>query len=55
MEQHTCSVTGRSIYDEIISVFDELIKTEKELDFVNGQLEKGIDIDSNISLQAQLQ
>lgn len=55
MEQHTCSVTGRSIYDEIISVFDELINTEKELDFVNGQLEKGIDIDSNISLQAQLQ
>lgn len=55
MEQHTCSVTGRSIYDEIISVFDELIKTEKELDFVNGQLEKGIDIDSNISLQAHLQ
>ena len=39
MEQHTCSVTGRSIYDEIISVFNELIKAEKELEYLSGDEE----------------
>ncbi len=55
MEQHTCSVQGRSIYDELISVFDYLQKIENKLDETNKLLENGIDIDKNILIQAQLQ
>lgn len=55
MEQHTCSVLGRSVYDELISVFDNLQKIEKKLDETNHLLEQGIDIDSNILLQSRLQ
>lgn len=55
MEQHTCSVLGRSVYDELISVFSRLSEIELELEKVNYLLEQGIDIDNNILLQAQLQ
>lgn len=55
MEQHTCSVQGRSVYEELISVFEHLRKIEEQLDETNTLLELGIDIDKNIQLQAQLQ
>jgi ATP-binding cassette subfamily F protein 3 len=37
MEQYTCSA-DRTIWDELISVFDELIETEKELESVTRML-----------------
>ncbi len=40
MEQHACSHPERSIYDELISVFDYLIKTEAEIEAVNAEVEK---------------
>ena len=55
MEQHTCSVSGRSVYDELISVFGKLIEIETQLSYVNSQLEDGIDIERNILIQAELQ
>lgn len=55
MEQHTCSVQGRSVYDELISVFDNLKKIEEQLEETNTLLELGIDIDENILRQARLQ
>lgn len=55
MEQHTCSVLGRSVYDELISVFEHLQKIEEQLEKTNTLLELGIDIDENIQLQARLQ
>lgn len=53
MEQHTCSVQGRTLWEEVISEFDYLEIIEKKIEFVNSQLEKGIDIDENIRLQAK--
>lgn len=41
MEQHTCS-ENKTIYDELISVFDYLINIEKELEEVNHRLTEGI-------------
>lgn len=32
LEQHSCNVSGRSIYNELLSVFDRLIQIEKELE-----------------------
>lgn len=55
MQQHTCTVAGRSVYDELISVFDYLQKIEQDLHKVNILLEQGIDIDTNIILQSELQ
>lgn len=55
MEQHTCSVKGRTLYEEIISVFDYLSDMEAEIENVNRLLEKGIDIEKNIALQSDLQ
>lgn len=55
MQQHTCTVAGRSVYDELISVFDYLQKIEQDLNKVNLNLEQGIDIDKNILLQSELQ
>lgn len=38
MEQHTCSEGGRTLYEEIVSVFDYLIELEEQIDSVNNQL-----------------
>ncbi len=40
MEQHTCS-ENKSVYEELISVFSELIETEKELERLSEVLTKG--------------
>lgn len=53
MEQHTCSAEGRTLWEELISVFDHLSELENKIENVNNQLEKGIDIDKNIALQAK--
>ena len=42
MEQHTCSKKGRTLYDELISVFDELMDLEIEINQVNYRLEHGL-------------
>ncbi len=55
MEQHTCSISGRSVYDELISVFDYLMNIEQKLEETNRLLERGIDVDNNILRQADLQ
>ena len=55
MEQHTCSVKGRSVYDELVSVFSHLQKIEEQLENINALLELEIDISNNINIQAQLQ
>lgn len=39
MQQHTCS-DNKTIYNELVSVFDDLIKTERELDEIAEQLKK---------------
>ncbi len=55
MEQHTCSEKGRTMYDEILSVFDYLAETEKELEELNHRLLNNIgDTDENIRLQDEL-
>lgn len=38
MEQHTCSQKGRTLYEEILSVFDYLADMEAELDVINNEL-----------------
>ena len=53
MEQHICSAEGRTLWEELISVFDHLSELENKIENVNIQLEKGIDIDKNIALQAK--
>ena len=37
MEQHTCS-DNKTVYDELVSVFDDLIKMEKELEEISEKL-----------------
>ncbi len=55
MEQHTCSEKGRTIYEEILSVFDYLIDIENELFKINQRLFNGVgDTDDNIRLQDEL-
>ncbi len=39
MEQHVCRNLERSAYDEVMTVFDELIKMESELDILNAKID----------------
>lgn len=55
MEQHTCSTVGRTLYTELISVFDDLIALEERINEVNRQLEKGEgSLEENLRLQDEL-
>lgn len=55
MEQHTCSEKGRTLYDEILSVFEHLALIEDELEEVNALLLNGEgDTESNIRRQDEL-
>lgn len=55
MEQHTCSQKGRTLIEEILSVFDYLINLEKEIEDVNNKLLNGIgDATENIKIQDEL-
>lgn len=54
MEQHTCSA-GRSVWDELVSVFSDLIELEKELEAVGEALRAGTGSrDENIARQDAL-
>ena len=55
MEQHACSVGGRSIYDELESVFDDLKALEKRIEELNAAVEKGGEgLDELITRQTEL-
>lgn len=48
MEQHTCS-ESRNVYDELVSVFDDLIAIEKEIAQLTDDLTNGVgDTEANI-------
>ncbi|MDD7615373.1 MAG: ABC-F family ATP-binding cassette domain-containing protein [Clostridiaceae bacterium] len=55
MEQHTCSKKGRTLYDELIIVFDELMDLEIEINQVNYRLEHGLgNMEEDLRLQDEL-
>ena len=55
MEQHTCSQRGRTLYEELESVFDYLKELEYKLAEVNIKLQNNIgNLDENIRLQDEL-
>lgn len=55
MEQHTCSRKGMTIYDELISVFDDLMNLEIEINRVNYRLEHNLgDMEKDLKLQEEL-
>ncbi|MBQ7219175.1 MAG: ABC-F family ATP-binding cassette domain-containing protein, partial [Ruminococcus sp.] len=55
MEQHACSSGNRTIYDELESVFDDLKETEREIERLTAQLDRGEgDLDSLIARQTEL-
>ena len=55
MEQHTCSKKGRTLYDELISVFDELMNLEIEINQVNYRLEHDLgNMEEDLRLQDEL-
>ena len=41
MEQFSCSVSGRTVYTELLSVFDKLIASEQRLADIVAQMENG--------------
>lgn len=54
MEQHTCSA-GNTVWNELVSVFSDLMEMEKELDEVGKKLLSGEgDREKNIALQDSL-
>ena len=55
MEQHACSDSSRSIYDELESVFDALKETEREIERLTAQIDSGgRNLDALIERQTQL-
>ncbi|MBQ9514934.1 MAG: ABC-F family ATP-binding cassette domain-containing protein [Ruminococcus sp.] len=55
MEQHACSSGNRTIYDELESVFDDLKETEREIERLTAQIDRGEgDLDSLIARQTEL-
>lgn len=39
MEQHTCNVPGRTVFDELLSVFEPLMLMERELEEISDKIE----------------
>ena len=54
MEQHACRDSRRTIYDEIMTVFDPLIEIEQRLEQLNRMIDNGGDIDELIDEQLRL-
>lgn len=55
MEQHACAESNRSIYEEMLSVFEPLIRMEVRLEEIAHDLQKGRgDIDAFIAEQSTL-
>ena len=54
MEQHVCRNLTRSAYDEVMTVFSELIDMENELESLQTKLGKSTDVDELIHRQDYL-
>ncbi len=55
MEQHACSAEGRTIYEELESVFSDLTEMEKEIEKLNEAVSKGNgDLSDLIAKQTEL-
>ncbi|HEX3037723.1 MAG TPA: ABC-F type ribosomal protection protein [Oscillospiraceae bacterium] len=55
MEQHVCKDLDRTAYNEVLTVFAPLLKTERELEYINQQLQaKPKNMDSLIEKQMLL-
>ncbi len=55
MEQHTCSEKGRTLYEEILSVFDYLSDLEMQIESVNLNLMNDVgNAEENIKVQDEL-
>ena len=55
MEQHVCRDLDRSAYDEVLSVFSELLDMEKEIEQLNEKIHSGSgDIDALVERQSFL-
>ncbi len=49
MHQHVLEHPDRSVYNELLSVFDHLKEMENRLDFLNKEMEKGENLDALIA------
>lgn len=55
MKQHACEDMERSVYDELLTVFEPLMEMEKEIEELSQRIDKGEgDIDSLILTQTRL-
>lgn len=54
MEQHACSNSENTVYNELLSVFPHLIKMEEEIDRLNLDLEMGRSYEKTIVRQTEL-
>ncbi|MBR3802737.1 MAG: ABC-F family ATP-binding cassette domain-containing protein [Clostridia bacterium] len=54
MEQHACRNSHRSVYDEIMTVFEPLIEKEKRIEQLSNMIDAGAAIDSVIEEQLRL-
>ena len=55
MEQHSCSTPDRTVYNELLSVFEPLIKDEKRLDEIAFLIENNIgDTDEFVAEQCKI-
>ncbi len=54
MEQHACRNSHRSVYDEIMTVFESLIEKEKRIEQLSNMIDAGAAIDSVIEEQLRL-
>lgn len=43
LEQHACAGSVRTVYDEALTAFSDLIETEKKLEEISSQIENGAD------------
>lgn len=57
LNQYACNESDKTLYDELLTVFDDIIKIEKELDMIRGEIEISSDpkeIDALVSRQHSL-
>ncbi len=55
LDQYACNDSEKTVYNEILSVFDDIIKTEKELEEIRGDIEIGNgDINLLVNRQSRL-
>ncbi len=54
MEQHACRNSHKSVYDEIMTVFEPLIEKEKRIEQLSNMIDAGAAIDSVIEEQLRL-